>query len=397
MSHRKFEHPRQGSLAYLPKRRTKHHRGRVRHWPKDDAKKPVHLTAFMGYKAGMTHVVKFQQRREGKKVIKKDVVHATSIVECPPMKVIGMVGYIETPRGLRALSTVWAQQIDTGVKRRFYKNYYSAKKSAFKHYGERFKKDDSDPKSIKRDLERMKKYCSAVRVICAGQVDKLNLRQMKNHVLEIQLNGGTVADKIDFGYKKFEQEVKVSEIFSDSECIDTIGTTRGKGMQGVIKRFRVKRLQRCSHRGVRKIGCIGAWHPSAVKWTTGRRGQLGYHSRTELNKKIYRVGAGAEGGATNNAMCEADAVEKNITPLGGFPHYGEVNHDFLLIKGGVMGSRKRPIIIRKSIFATTKSWMTEQVDVKFIDTSSKHGHGRFQTAEEKDRILGPLASKQRAE
>ena len=381
----------------MPKRRTKHHRGRVRHWPKDDKTKPVHLTAFMGYKAGMTHVVKFQQRREGKKVIKKDVVHATSVVECPPMKVIGMVGYIETPRGARTLSTVWAQQIDTGVKRRFYKNYYAAKKNAFKHYVDRFKAADSDPKSIKRDLERMKKYCSTIRVICSTQIDKIHIRQMKAHVMEIQLNGGSVADKVDFGYKKFEQEVKVSEIFSDSEVIDTVGVTRGKGTQGVIKRFRVRRLQRCSHRGVRKIACIGAWHPSAVKWTVGRRGQLGYHSRTELNKKIYRVGAGAVSGATNNAMCEADAVEKNITPLGGFPHYGEVNEDFLLIKGGVMGTRKRPIVIRKSIFATTKAWMTEQVDVKFIDTSSKHGHGRFQTAEEKDRILGPLASKQRKE
>ena len=377
MSHRKFEHPRQSSLAYLPKRRTKHHRGRVRHWPKDDKTKPVHLTAFMGYKAGMTHVVKYQQRREGKKVIKKDVVHATSVVECPPMKVIGMVGYIETPRGLRALSTVWAQQIDTGVKRRFYKNYYAAKKNAFKHYVDRFKAADSDPKSIKRDLERMKKYCTTVRVICSTQIEKIHIRQLKAHVMEIQLNGGSVADKIDFGYKKFEQEVKVSEIFSDSECIDTIGVTRGKGTQGIIKRFRVKRLQRCSHRGIRKIGCIGAWHPSAVKWTVGRRGQLGYHSRTELNKKIYRVGAGAVSGATNNAMCEADAVEKNITPLGGFPHYGEVNEDFVLIKGGVMGTRKRPIVLRKSIFACTRAWMTEQVDVKFIDTSSKHGHGRF--------------------
>jgi large subunit ribosomal protein L3e len=313
------------------------------------------------------------------------------------MKVIGMVGYIETPRGARTLSTVWAQQIDTGVKRRFYKNYYAAKKNAFKHYVDRFKAADSDPKSIKRDLERMKKYCSTIRVICSTQIDKIHIRQMKAHVMEIQLNGGSVADKVDFGYKKFEQEVKVSEIFSDSEVIDTVGVTRGKGTQGVIKRFRVRRLQRCSHRGVRKIACIGAWHPSAVKWTVGRRGQLGYHSRTELNKKIYRVGAGAVSGATNNAMCEADAVEKNITPLGGFPHYGEVNEDFLLIKGGVMGTRKRPIVIRKSIFATTKAWMTEQVDVKFIDTSSKHGHGRFQTAEEKDRILGPLASKQRKE
>jgi len=395
MSHRKFEHPRQASLAFLPKRRTKHHRGRVRHWPKDDKKKPVHLTAFMGYKAGMTHCVKYQERREGKKIIKKDVVHATSVVECPPMKIIGMVGYIETPRGLRTLSTVWAQQIDQDVKRRFYKNWYASKKNAFKQYVDRFKHAETDKKSIHRDLERIKKYCTTVRVIVATQINKLNLRQLKSHVMEIQLNGGDVAQKVDWAYGKFEQEVKVGEVFEQSECIDTIGVTRGKGTQGVIKRFRVARLQRCSHRGIRKVACIGAWHPSAVKWTVARRGQLGYHSRTHINNKIYRIGAGAVGGATNNAMCEADAVEKNITPLGGFPHYGEVNEDFVLIKGGVMGTRKRPVVLRKSIFATTKSWMTEKIDVRFIDTSSKMGHGRFQTAEEKDKMLGPLASKQR--
>jgi len=41
--------------------------------------------------------------------------------------------------------------------------------------------------------------------------------------------------------------------------------------------------------------------------------------------------------------------------------------------------------------------MTEKVDVKFIDTSSKLGHGRYQTFEEKDKFLGPLASKQKAQ
>merc|ERR1719330_2187690 len=44
---------------------------------------------------------------------------------------------------------------------------------------------------------------------------------MKAHVLEIQLNGGTIADKIDFGYKKFEQEVRVCRVSSrDSELKD---------------------------------------------------------------------------------------------------------------------------------------------------------------------------------
>jgi large subunit ribosomal protein L3e len=272
------------------------------------------------------------------------------------MKIIGCVGYVETPRGLRTLATVFAGNIESGVKRRFYKNWYAAKKNAFKNYADSFKCDENDAKSYKRNLARITKYCSVVRVICTTQLHKLNLRQKKAHIMEIQLNGGSVADKVKFAEDKFEQEVRVSEVFEMSECVDTIGTTRGKGTQGVIKRFRVTRLQRCSHRGIRKVGCIGAWHPSAVKWTTARRGQLGYHSRTHINNKIYRVGAGSAGGATANAMCENDAVEKNITPLGGFPHYGEVNEDFLLIKGGVMGTKKRPVIIRKSIFATTKSW-----------------------------------------
>lgn len=395
MSHRKFEHPRQGSLAYLPKRRTRHHRGRVRHFPKDDAAKPVHLTAFMGYKAGMTHVVKYMERREGKKVIKKDIVQSATVIECPPMKVVGMVGYIETPRGLRALSTVWAAQLDNDVKRRFYKNWMNAKKKAFSKYAEKHKLGDNDKGSIKRDLARITKYCTVVRALCATQIRKLHLRQHKAHVMEIQVNGGNVADKVNWTYNKFEQEVTVGEIFSDNDMADTIGVTRGKGTQGPIKRFGVSRLNRKTHRGLRKVACIGAWHPSAVKWTVARRGQMGYHSRTEINKKIYRVGAGAIRGVKNNATCPADAIEKNITPMGGFPHYGEVNEDFLLVKGQVLGCRKRPVVFRHPVVQGTRSWMTEKVDVKFIDTASKHGHGRFQTFEEKDKVLGPLASKQR--
>jgi large subunit ribosomal protein L3e len=178
--------------------------------------------------------------------------------------------------------------------------------------------------------------------------------------------------------------------------IDTIGVTKGHGTTGVIKRFGVTRLVRKTHRGLRKVGCIGAWHPSAVKWTVARAGQYGYHHRTEINKKIYRVGAGANRGVKNNATTETDVVEKNITPLGGFPHYGVVNNDFIMVKGCVVGVKKRPITLRKSLIPQTTNAALEQIEVKFIDTSSKIGHGKFQTAEEKDKFLGPLASKQKA-
>ena len=49
----------------------------------------------------------------------------------------------------------------------------------------------------------------------------------------------------------------------------------------------------------------------------------------------------------NNASTEYDLTEKTITPMGGFPHYGEVNNDFVMLKGCVMGPKKRVITMRK--------------------------------------------------
>lgn len=61
-SHRKFSAPRHGSMGFYPKKRSQRHRGKVKAFPKDDPSKPVHLTAFIGYKAGMTHVVREADR-----------------------------------------------------------------------------------------------------------------------------------------------------------------------------------------------------------------------------------------------------------------------------------------------------------------------------------------------
>ena len=45
-------------MGFYPKKRCRRQRGRVKAFPRDDSKKPIHLTAFMGYKAGMTHIVR---------------------------------------------------------------------------------------------------------------------------------------------------------------------------------------------------------------------------------------------------------------------------------------------------------------------------------------------------
>ena len=47
------------------------------------------------------------------------MVEAVTIIETPPMIAVGVVGYIETPRGMRALKTVWAEHIGEECKRRW--------------------------------------------------------------------------------------------------------------------------------------------------------------------------------------------------------------------------------------------------------------------------------------
>lgn len=381
MSHRKFESPRHGSLGFLPRKRATRHRGKVKAFPKDDPKVAPHLTAFMGYKAGMTHICR-ELNQPGSVLHKKEIVEAVTIIECPPMIVVGLVGYIETPLGLRTLATVFAEHLDDSFKRRMYKNWYRCKRKAYTKYVQKYQ---SKSKPIEKELKRIVKYCKVIRVIAHTQIRKVGLRQKKAHVMEIQVNGGTVQEKVNFAKGLFEKPVPVSAVFHSSEMVDVIGVTKGKGYEGVTTRWGTHRLPRKTHRGLRKVGCIGAWHPANVRWTTPRAGQNGYHHRTEINKKIYQIGSSA---SKTNASTENDLTKKNITPVGGFPHYGVVNEDYLMLKGCVMGPKKRVITIRKSLVRHVKRLALEEITLKFIDTSSKFGHGRFQTKDEKNRFLG---------
>jgi large subunit ribosomal protein L3e len=331
--------------------------------------------------------------KPGSKAHKKEVVEAVTIIECPPLYIVGLVGYIETPKGLRTLTTVWAQHLSDLVKRRFYRNFYASKKKAFSQYQAAFAKDKK--KTFDRELERIKKYCTVVRAIAHTQTDKIGLRQKKAHVMEVQLNGGkSVAEKVDFAVQSFEKAVPVSGVFAQNEMIDVIGVTKGHGYEGVTHRWGTTKLPRKTHKGLRKVGCIGSWHPARVQFSVPRAGQHGFYHRTEINKKIYRIGAAihTEGDKVikNNAATEYDLTDKSITPMGGFPHYGEVNGDFIIIKGCIMGPARRVVVLRKSLLTHTSRKALEKITLKFIDTTAKQGHGRFQTAEEKSSFLGAL-------
>merc|ERR1711939_406927 len=193
MSHRKFEAPRHGSLGFLPRKRAKRSRGKIKSFPKDDASKPCNFTAFAGYKAGMTHITR-EVFKPGSKAHKKEVCEAVTILECPPMVVVGMVGYIETPRGLRSIATVWANHLNEECRRRFYKNWHKSKNHrAFENYKAKWTEDSGS--AIDAECAKIVKHYTVVRAIAHTQMSKLHLRQKKAHIMEIQVNGGSVADR----------------------------------------------------------------------------------------------------------------------------------------------------------------------------------------------------------
>lgn len=61
-------------------------------------------------------------------------------------------------------------------------------------------------------------------------------------------------------------------------------------LSGVTSRWHTKKLPRKTHKGLRKVACIGAWHPARVGYSIARAGQKGYHHRTEINKKVWPGG-----------------------------------------------------------------------------------------------------------
>ncbi|KAI5189681.1 large subunit ribosomal protein L3e [Nematocida minor] len=389
MSHRKYEAPRHGSLAYLPRKRAERIRPTIPSYPQDDASQAVHLTTYFAYKAGMTHVLRVGER-EGSKLNKREIVDPVTVLETPKCVVFGLVGYKKTPQGLKNVKTVLAEHIDESVKRRYYKRYYRSQKTALSNYPLKYKNG-----VIEQEIQAIRESADVIRVLIHSQAPKIKiLNTKKAHIMESQLNGGTIQEKIDFALNNFEKEISVQDCFEKQEMIDIIGVTKGKGFQGCTKRWGTTILPRKTNKGLRKVACIGAWHPSRVMYSVPRAGQTGFHHRVMQNKRVYLVGDGQD-----KTVCktEFDLTEKTINPMGGFCGYGNVNNDFLMVKGSVVGPRKRVLVLRKVVGRKFKGINAEPINIKFIDTSSKIGSGRFQTSAEKEEFYGKVKSEIEAE
>ncbi|MFH1257586.1 MAG: 50S ribosomal protein L3, partial [Candidatus Micrarchaeota archaeon] len=125
-----------------------------------------------------------------------------------------------------------------------------------------------------------------------------------------------------------------TDVFSDGDVVDAIAVTKGKGWQGVVKRFGVALGPRKATQRRRHGGSIGPETAGKVMYTIPRAGQMGYHRRTDSNKRILQIGEAAK--------------NKDILPAGGFVDYGTLKSEYLLIEGSLPGPEKRVIMLRKN-------------------------------------------------
>ncbi len=344
MGARKKRAPRRGSLGFSPRKRASKIVPRIKSWPSTDVGQPIAL-GFLGYKVGMTHVFMIDDR-PGSPTYGREIFVPVTIIETPPMLVLAIRLYGYDPnKGLYSMGEAWTTPPPELELWRRISTIGSL---------------DTD-KMLKR-LEDVIEQAKEVRILAATQPKLVGgLEKKKPDLLEIKLGGINDTNKV-FGYAKDKlgQLIDIKEVFKEGQMVDVIAVSKGKGFQGVIKRWGVKELPRWhKHRkGSRKIGARS--HGRSTWWETPAAGQTGYHRRTEYNKRILMI---------------SDEGFK-IVPAGGFLHYGLIRSTYVMLHGSIAGSVKRPIVLRYPIRPPRwiKKTGIKKPVITYISIQSKQGN-----------------------
>jgi len=303
--------PKRGSRSFSPRKRAKSIAGRIDFWP--DVEEGPQLLGFAGYKAGMTHVFLIEDRERAPDY-GREVRNAATVIDSPPMVVCAVRAYVKTGEGLEALTEAWMENPPPDIGRRVKRPRGVA--------------PEEELDWIASELDTV----DEIRVVAATQPRLSSVPKKRPELMEIKIGGGTREEQLGLARELLGRTVRASDVFEAGESIDMIGVTKGKGFQGPVKRWGIRILQRKSRKTKRGVASIGPWHPARVMPGVPRAGQMGFHGRTEYNKRILLLGPDGE----------------RVTPKGGFNRYGVVNGDFLVVKGSVMGPAKRMIKLRKA-------------------------------------------------
>jgi len=320
VGHRKHSAPRRGSLAFAPRARHGTLIPRVRNWTDRGIDKPT-LAAYPTFKVGMVQVITLDDREKTPN-FGKPMFNPATILSAPSVNVLGFRAYGRRNGIDFAFTDVFADNMSEEFREKIsYSIEGNDAKLAF----------ESRIKKVEEILPKIERFAAIVGVTPGDT----GLSNEIPQVQEVGITGGDVKSQFDYLKNIVGKTVKASEYFRLGSYIDTIAITKGKGFEGVITRFGVKRKQHKSRKTVREVGVISPWHPATVMYTVPRAGQMGFHQRMDKNKRILAV---------------ANAQQSPITPSGGFPHFGEVRGEYVIVRGSVPGPIKRLIDLRLPLY-----------------------------------------------
>ncbi len=326
MGHRKYSAPRRGSMAFYPRVRARSLESRIRSWADPKLEKSS-LLGFAGYKVTNLNVLSVDDREKTPN-FGKNIMNSSTLIATPPLKIIGVRAYTETTYGRNAVFDAFAKDSDK----------FLSKKAPFKFKEGKLEEINSHVDKIKHVVAVVSSYPNSA-----------SLSQKKPFVWEIPIGGKDTKSKIDYVVNNFGKQVNIKDVFEAGQFIDISAITRGKGVEGPITRFGVKRKQHKSRKSVRALGTLGPISPAVVTYTVPRQGQRGFHQRTEYNKRILII---------SNSDKDSDF---KINPKGGFEHYGLVKNDYIIVKGSVAGVPKRLIKMRFPIRSISKKVIEPKV------------------------------------
>jgi large subunit ribosomal protein L3 len=268
----------------------------------------------------------------------KEVSRAVTVVETPPVLVCGVRAYTYADNGLVALTEAWMKDPPKDLERVFV-------------LPENFSPDER-LKKIEESLSSVSEF----RLLIIAQPRLAGVRKKKPELLEVKVDGTSVKGLFDYVRGLLGKTVGVAEVFKEGQLVDVAAVSKGKGWQGPVKRWGVRILQNKSRKMVRGIATLGPWNPHRVLYTVARAGQMGYHQRTEYNKRIMKMGVDG----------------KDVTPEGGFLRYGVVRSPYILLEGSVPGPAKRLVRLR-SPARPHRRMPAEAPKIVAVSLSSKQG------------------------
>ncbi len=350
--------PRAGSLAFYPRKKAARERPSFRSiTPVDVAEgekaKPVN---FLGYKVGMTHVIGKDSHEKGS-TFGQDINIPVTVIETPPMKVFGVRIYSKAEKGygIAAAFDVLAEKHEKDLLRKL-KNFKKPSTKEKKKEGKEVKKART-----MADVEAIKDKIKRIVLLAYSQPSLAGFAKKTPDISEVAISGNT-EQQLEYAKEILGKEVAFGDAFTELEFIDAKAVTKGKGMQGPVKRFGIK-IHRPKAKKRRVVGSISPWNPSTVMWTVPRPGQMGYHNRTVFNKKVLKI----------------SNVPSEVNSNAGFKHYGLVKGSFILVAGSVPGPAKRAIGIRKNIRHVPR----EKHKIEGIDFIATRPSVKGDTGEEK--------------